>query len=345
MYMPITPQQSNHLKSIAILMMLCLHLFNREEHGLFQPWIYLGAKPLSYYISLFSDACVPIFAFVSGYGLYFKFKTKSANYHADNKLRIKKLYINYWIILILFAVVLGWVLGKDGYPGSFQKFILNASGLDPSYNGAWWFFTTYLLFVLTSSFWFKLLTRYNPFLYLGVLLLIYMMAFYIRVYRPGLSGIPLINYFQNQMALYFCTLFQFMSGAFALKFKWNEKICSTLKRLSFVNNWTLCGGIVLLIIIHALFPNLIIAPFTALGFIFIFTQLKLPQFLSKILDFMAVHSTNLWLIHMFFYMIYFKEIIYAPQYPILIFGWLVLWCVIASYMVNAIYTKIEKALS
>ncbi|MFN3021594.1 acyltransferase family protein [Chryseobacterium sp. TY3] len=339
--MPITPQQSNQLKSLAILMMLCLHLFNREEHALFQPWIYLGVKPLSYYISLFSDACVPIFAFVSGYGLYFKFKTKSANYYADNKLRIKKLYINYWIILILFAVILGWIIGKDGYPGSFQKFILNASGLDPSYNGAWWFFTTYVLFVLTSSFWFRLLTRYNPFLYIGVLLLIYMMAFYIRVYLPGLSGIPLVNYFQNQMALYFCTLFQFMLGAFALEFRWHEKITQKLKGIQYPNALGLLG-IIGLIVLHGLVPNFVIAPFTGLAFIFTFLQLKLPVRGLKVLDFFTPHATNIWLIHMFFYMIYFSEFIYSFQYPIVIYLVLVVLCLGSSYIVNFINQKINK---
>lgn len=342
--MPITQQQSNHLKSIAILMMLCLHLFNRDYTDLFSPLIFIGQQPLSYYISLFCDACVPVFAFVSGYGLYYNYKNKALSYADDNWQRLKKLYINYWIILLLFVVILGSILGKEGYPGSWQKLAIAITGLQSTYNGAWWFLTTYVFFVLSSKFWFKLLDKSNPYFYLLFLFGGYVVAFYFRVYKANVFSHQVLDYFHTQGALYFCTLFQFMLGAFALKFKWNEKTCSTLKRLSFVNNWTLCGGIVLLIIIHALFPNLIIAPFTALGFIFIFTQLKLPQFLSKILDFMAVHSTNLWLIHMFFYMIYFKEIIYAPQYPILIFGCLVLWCVIASYMVNAIYTKIEKAL-
>jgi len=71
--MKITLRQTSHLKAIAILMMLGLHLFNRDYSGLFQPLIFVGKEPLSYYISLFCDACVPIFAFVSGYGLYYSY--------------------------------------------------------------------------------------------------------------------------------------------------------------------------------------------------------------------------------------------------------------------------------
>lgn len=78
--MGILIQKSNQLKSIAILMMLSLHLFNRDYNGLFEPLIFVGEMPLSYYISLFSDACVPIFAFVSGYGLYNSYKNSPSSY-------------------------------------------------------------------------------------------------------------------------------------------------------------------------------------------------------------------------------------------------------------------------
>lgn len=162
--MPITLQKSNQLKSIAILMMLCLHLFNRDYNGLFRPLVFIGEQPLSYYISLFADACVPIFAFVSGYGLYFKYIQNQRSYAKANSTRLKKLYINYWIILVVFAVVLGAILNKPGYPGSFVKFLLNLTAVNPTYNGAWWFLTIYILFVLSSVFWFRLLEQLNPYL-------------------------------------------------------------------------------------------------------------------------------------------------------------------------------------
>lgn len=103
---------------------------------------------------------------------------------------------------------------------------------------------------------------------------------------------------------------------------------------SIINNWTLGIGMVLLVIFHAFFTNFIIAPFTALGFIFLFTQLKLPLFMHKTLDFLSPHSTNLWLIHMFFYLIYFSNFIYSFKYPILIYLVLVILCVLSSYVVN-----------
>ena len=93
--MPITIQKSNQLKVIAILMMLGLHLFNRDYKGLFMPLVFIGEQPLTYYISLFCDACVPIFAFVSGYGLYYKYIQTKTEFRKGNYVRLKKLYINY----------------------------------------------------------------------------------------------------------------------------------------------------------------------------------------------------------------------------------------------------------
>lgn len=341
--MAITIQKSNQLKSIAILMMLCLHLFNRDYHGLFQPLVFIGQQPLSYYISLFCDACVPIFAFVSGYGLYASYCNRANTYLKKNLLRTKKLYLRYWIILLLFVVTLGYLLGKEGYPGSWQKLLLTFTGVKTYYNGAWWYFTIYILFIFTSRFWFRLLEKANPYVYLGLLFLIYLMAFYFRIYRPKIFENPILQWIHTEGALYFCTLFQFMLGAFALKYNWQQKVSVLFKNARY-RNFLAIGGIIVLMILHGLVPNFIIAPFTALGFIFLFLQMNLGRIVDKGLDFFNPHSTNLWLIHMFFYMIYFKEIIYAPQNPVLIFAWLVLWCLIASYFVNFIYNKLEKAL-
>jgi len=337
-----TIQQSKHLQAIAILMMLCLHLFNRDYINLFQPLIFVGNQPLSYFISLFCDACVPIFAFVSGYGLYFNYQHKQITYVKDNWIRLKKLYINYWIIIFIFAVGLGFVLNQEGYPGSILKLISNLSGLNNTYNGAWWFFTTYVFFVLTSKIWFQLLDKLNPYFYLIILLIIYIIAFYLRVYKTNMFENELLNYVQTQSVLYFCTLFQFMLGAFALKYQWNEKISAFRIKSKYINNYILIIGVFLLIIVHAFVPNFIIAPFTGLGFIFIFTQLKLSLLASKALDLMAIHSTNLWLIHMFFYMIYFPDFIYGFKYPLFIYFVLTGLCVVSSYGVNLINKIILK---
>ena len=228
--MSIPIQKTNQLKSIGILMMLALHLFNRDYNGLFQPIVFIGSQPLSYYISLFCDACVPIFAFVSGYDLYYSYCKDSNAFLTKNIIRSKKLYIRYWVILLVFAVLLGWILNKDGYPGDWEKFLLNFTGINPSYNGAWWYFTIYIAFIFTAAFWFKLLDVINPYLYLSLLVLVYVIAFYFRVYHTPIFENSIIVWLHTQSALYFCTLLQFMLGAFALKYDWYREVFVFFRR-------------------------------------------------------------------------------------------------------------------
>ncbi|MFR7490883.1 MAG: hypothetical protein ACLUXK_01820 [[Ruminococcus] torques] len=70
--MILTKKQTKSLQGIAILFMLGLHLFNRIDiAGFYDVKIYWGGGiPLLTYISYIFDACVPIYLFCSGYGLY-----------------------------------------------------------------------------------------------------------------------------------------------------------------------------------------------------------------------------------------------------------------------------------
>ncbi len=323
-------------------MMLFLHLFNRDYQGLFEPLVFVGAQPLSYYVSLFSDACVPIFAFVSGYGLYLSYSQKPEQYFKKNIVRIKSLYLRYWIIILLFVLGLGYlILHKEGFPGSWQKLILTFTAVDPAYNGAWWFFTVYVLFVFTSGFCLSLLGKVNPWFYLLILLLVYIVAFYFRIYKTKLFDHAVLEWVHRWGALYFCTLFQFMLGAFAVRFNWSEKFTQVFKKVRYRNGIALIG-IVLLIVFHGVVPNFIVAPFTALAFIFLFLQLDLPPAINKTLDFFTPHASNIWLVHMFFYMIFFPKFIYGFTYVLPVFLALIMSSVLSSYLINAIKKPLQK---
>ncbi|MGG3582650.1 hypothetical protein P5618_011460 [Priestia megaterium] len=59
------------LQGVAILFMLSLHLFARKEiNGLYETFPVINRVPFVYYLALFGDACVPIYLFASGYGLF-----------------------------------------------------------------------------------------------------------------------------------------------------------------------------------------------------------------------------------------------------------------------------------
>lgn len=101
-------------------------------------------------------------------------------------------------------------------------------------------------------------------------------------------------------------------------------------------------GILLLVVIHALYESMIIAPITAICFICLFNLIDKGVWLQKPLLFIGNHSTNIWLIHMFFYISLFPDLIFAPTYPILIFLNLLFFSLISSVFINAMYHPILK---
>ena len=100
------------LKGVAIIFMLLLHLFCRKDvNGLYETFPEYNGVPLIYYIGLFGDACVPIYCFASGYGLFMVMNKELKLFKRKNSLRIFKLLINFWIILLIY-VIISFLLGK-----------------------------------------------------------------------------------------------------------------------------------------------------------------------------------------------------------------------------------------
>lgn len=134
--MELSKQQIEGTKGIAIVFMLLLHLFcTKQYEGLFTPLIMIGQVPLIYYLSLFADCCVAIYCFCSGYGLYRSYEKNIKRYKLNNYKKLFKLYVNSWIILIVFVVFLGSITGKFNILGEgIKDFILTVTLINPAYN-------------------------------------------------------------------------------------------------------------------------------------------------------------------------------------------------------------------
>ena len=318
--MELTKNQIKMTKGIAILFMLLLHLFcTKTYEGLYTPLIFIGDMPLAYYLALFGDCCVAIYCFCSGYGLIISYKNNKENYSKNNLIRIFKLYINLWIILFIFVVILGPIMGQgESYPGNLKKFILTFTALDPAYNGSWWFFTTYIILVLLSPITSKIILKYN-----SILVIALSFIFYVVVYIQRIKGLivldnNILNWFIRQIALFGTSQLPFIIGSvFA-----HKKIYSKLDNIC---NKIRCKGmlgiliIMLMIIAHGVVQTLFVAVFTGIVFICIFNLIDKPKWLNGLFNYLGDHSTNIWLIHMFFYMIYFKDLVYGLKYSFLIF--------------------------
>lgn len=339
--MELSVKKSNHLKAMAILMMLWLHLFNVNYKGLYNPAILVAGQPLSFYISIFCDACVPIFAFVSGYGLYYKYQKKKDFFARENRFRLKKMYLNLWIVILLFPILLGLFLQAPQYPGSILKILMNSTAIQTSYSGIWWYFTTYVLIVLSSKFLFYLLDRYSTYVVFVMSFVLYLIAFYFRVYKTDLFSNEVLKWFHNQGARYGLVQFEFLLGAIALKHQWITKFS---KLYSKIKLGTVVGIILIIFmfITRCFVPNLFVAPLCAIAFTLVWNNLKLGRFIERSLDFLSVHSTNVWLCHSFFYAAFFRDFIYSPNLPIFIFVLLLSCSLLGSFVINFFYNRLQK---
>lgn len=336
--MELTKSQIKTTKGIAIIFMILLHLFcTKQYEGLYTPLLFIGDVPLVYYLALFGDCCVAIYCFCSGYGLIISYKNNKEIYIKSNLIRIFKLYINYWIILLIFVVILGPLMGQvNDYPGDIKKFILTFTGIDPVYNGAWWFFTTYIILVLVSPIINKLVVKNNNILIIGLSFIFYGIAYVQRIKGILVFDNDIINWGVRQIALFGTSQFPFVVGAVFSHNKTYSKLYSIANNIKYKN---LLGVLIIvaMIVMHGFVETLFVAVFTGIVFICVFNIIDKPKWIDRLFDFLGNHSTNMWLMHMFFYMIYFKDVVYGAKYSLLIFLWLVILCIASSYVINFIY--------
>lgn len=193
----LSKEQVLETKGIAILFMLLLHLFcNKDYNGLYEPIIYVGRYPLIYYLALFGDCCVAIYCFCSGYGLMYNYQNNYENFYKSNFKRVFNLYLKFWIIFILFIIVIGTlILRRNGYPGNLKSILLTLTGLSPGYNGAWWFFTTYIFLILTSKKLYNSILKYNSIVIAILSFFFYFFAYIQRIKVPIVVESEFGNYF------------------------------------------------------------------------------------------------------------------------------------------------------
>lgn len=84
----------------------------------------------------------------------------------------------------------------------------------------------------------------------------------------------------------------------------------------------------------------IIVPYYALIIFVAFNSASLKGITEKVFTFLGTHSTNIWLIHMFFYLYMFPGLVFSAKYPVLILLYLLAICVAFSYAINLIYKRL-----
>lgn len=309
------------LKGAGILLMLFHHLFYSEELRPLYDDITIHGVGIVNQLGIFSRLCVAVFVFASGYGLALStpenIKLKDFYWH-----RFKKLYLNYWLIWLLFVPVGIFVFGRtfsDAYGDRAAiKSVLDFFGLlkmfgTDSYNPTWWFYNCivilYLLFPLLN----KVLWR-TPYLTVSVALTIVTLGF-----------VPGINVISGY-------LFVFVVGMLLARMplQWIErtKWWHILIALAMLSGWRFSQSS----------PKHIVDAMLCAGMAFLIYKLPLENWLGRVFVELGRHSMNMFLIHTFIFYFWFKDYIYITRNPLLIF----LSLLVASYLVSLVIEWLKK---
>lgn len=342
--MELTKKDNQMAKGVAILGMLMLHLFCRFGVLPYEPQIYIGETPLIYYLGLFGDLCVPTYCFCSGYAQMILQKKEQDAYLRQSSVRLIRFLLNYWVVLIIFSAV-GLLFDKTGQiPGSIGSFLGNLLLFHLSYNGAWWFVLTYVFLLALSPMMIKLVQRFSIWAVFISSGMIYFISYLLRfVYVKEISGLVL-SWFYTQVLLLGTSQFSFIIGILFQKYQVISKLrCAPVSPI--LRNACSILIPIAMFLLHAVERSLIIAPITGLSTIVCFHTMDKPNLLCKATLFLGRHSTNIWLVHMFFYLVLFKDLVFIAKYPLLILLLMLAICIVVSYGINLIYQPTARLLN
>ena len=334
----ISKEETKQIQGAAILAMCCLHLFCTLTPQ-FTPLIYVSGVPLTYFFGQAADYCVMAYCFCSGYGLmacYTACQENGKPYFRGRCKSLLRFLQNYWIILFLFAGV-SLLIGKgETWLGSPLVFLGNFATLWSSYNGAWWFVSTYLFMVLLSPLVFRWMQKYPKLV--GLLSIpVYVISYLVRFKEDQ-------SFFIQHLVLLGMSYAELMIGAYFYQYRCMERISKCWNRIM-PARWripVLTLLAVMVIVVRRFAATLFVAPISGLVFIVSYLlAVREKPWIGKPFAYLGKHSMNIWLVHMFFYMPQYGGISYYAKYPLAVLFLLLLLSILASYCVKALQSGVD----
>lgn len=335
-------QTSQSLKGIAIIMMMLHHNFYEyDESVCYWPITRTQASTISDSFKI----CVAIFAFISGYGLFLNYQKQTGEYSSSKWClqRYLKTFSNYWFVWVLLIPFCQLMDGRtastymqgEGYSGVVYMAIdfLGLAKLfgTPKLTETWWYMSAAFVFIILLP----VVYKFHDDL---ILVLLFVMIF-IRVVFMGHSE----SAFTGENLIYpFIT--PFLLGCIFARYKLFDH-WDTVGRNRWERVYRLIIEIWLVIVGYKLYHNIpkeVIweyhyGIYTSLVILMCVDIIMLVPFLSKILNGIGKHSTNIFLTHTFL-QFYFKDQLMVPRHFLLI---TLLWFFIA-FMLSMVIESLKK---
>lgn len=328
--MNITYDESLRLKGLAILLMLWLHCFNNLQSPgyTYQNFIILDGSPLVYRSTYIAGVVVPLYCFLSGYGLS---KKISFDWKYIKKKLINLLY-KYWFVLTFFVVV-STIIDPGYYNFSMYSILGNYLGYDTTYNGTLWFLLPYVLLLITSKYLFKIFSQKKyVFLVFALIIVLFVSSNYflkLEANNKLAFSTPMLMLLFNYFKLLLPFYWGYMAVAFPFRVEYNKHIFKS-------RIWIML--ILGLIILTKLFiPSYSLCYFYLLPVVVFLHNLEYPKSVSKILIILGRQSLFMWFIHGYFTYYIFHPYIYDLKYPLFIYLAVVVISLSLSYILEFLY--------
>lgn len=336
-------------KGIAILLMICHHLFafpDRLSNVNFSSIIPFSNKYFELQTGIFGKVCVSMFLFLSGYGLYISY-IKNGSFKFKNAIKKMKMFLfNYWIVFILFVPVgLIWF----NYSRNFSIFLSNFFLLSTSYNGEWWFARLYIELLLLFPI-IKYFLNKNAISFFIVSIILCLLPVKINMLFQIL---PQLLFVKN--TLFYTDLIQiaiyqpiFLLGCLTVKYDLFKVVNSYLFRKKLNKKCIYIIGIYISVVarlnipklynIDASYVDILITPIIIL----FCTNLISVSRIKSVFIILGKHSGNMWLTHTFFIYYYFQRIVFYPKISVLIVIWVCVLSLASSIIINFIISKLNN---
>lgn len=342
------------IKGIAIILMLCNHLFAISE------WIFpenhyisfeIGAKTIAAYLGGFSKICVSIYVLLNGIGLYHMYnrsKTIGKGYSFSIS-RLPSFFFTYWVILVLIFIP---ILGLTGLLNFDPKnFIMNLFGYETSYCRIAWYVRFYFELVITFPIWIILVKILNKaiikmskvkyhkllldaFFFLIILLCLLIMREVSINYSFHQIIIEYTEYVPIAILGYYIAKFQvYEKAAYKINYQYKNSLIKVMIYFIILGCIFLFRGLIKSIWIINL--DLVYGPI----FVFFIWQIcRCVKREHNILYLLGNYSTEIWFLHAIFFIgnSTIQKIAYWPKISVFILIWTIIILLPIAFLVRKI---------
>ena len=200
---------------------------------------------------------------------------------------------------------------------------------------------TYAVLVVLSPVLLKAVEKHHPMTVLIFGFAVYCAAYYVRF------RVVTDNWLLNKFGPFGMTLFEYLVGAVCYKIGLVTRLRKCWVKLSKMLQWILTLVLLLAMLYTRtkIVPSLFVAPVTGAVIMVLFVLWKKPKWFEDLFLFVGKHSTNIWLTHMFFYLVLFKHLAYKAKYPVFIFAFMIAITIAVSALLQLMQKPMHKAVS